>query len=66
MFNSRVKEEGGGMKEKKCRVEKRKQADGSIILVQAGRIRESKYIPHSGKREAARRLRQIERRILKP
>lgn len=52
--------------EKRNKIEKRKQPDGSIILVRAGRIRESKYMPHCGKQEMARRVRQIAEGRLKP
>lgn len=52
--------------ESKDKIEKRKQPDGSIILVRVGRIRESKYQPHCGKREMARRLRQIAEGRLRP
>ncbi|MFH1146835.1 MAG: hypothetical protein V1736_03925 [Pseudomonadota bacterium] len=47
------------MMEKKYKTEKRKQPDGSSILVRMGRVKESKYTRHQGKKEMARRKRGL-------
>jgi hypothetical protein len=43
------------MTEKKYKAEKRKQPDGTFILVRMGKVKESKYTRHQGKKEMERR-----------
>jgi len=41
---------------KEYKVERRKQPDGTSILVRTGRIKKSKYTRHQGEQEKERRM----------
>jgi hypothetical protein len=46
---------GTPLMDKKYKAEKRKQPDGTFILVRMGKVKESKYTRHQGKKEMERR-----------
>jgi hypothetical protein len=46
---------GDTMTEKKYKVERRKQPDGTFILVLMGKVKEPRYTRHQGKKEMERR-----------